>query len=283
MNNGTLGLLSIGLAAGIFSSVQAATIADCSAIDCGGFSNVSLGVNADFDAGALSGGGWSSAAALGGSTGAASAESFASRGALQARLTTSVTTGTATATTQASFADTIEIASGTLAIGTPVQVELQVWVHGTRVLGSGIGGGNGTVDAIVQGFHLNASGFQIGQLPNVAFNDNSSFSSLQDFNRANTLRSAVIDAAVGDRFQLFTQFQLSAATNAGGSADMNFFDTAHIGLLALNGADLNLLGKTGVDYEVAPVPLPAALGLLASALGGVLTLRMRPRRSSNAA
>jgi len=271
-----MSLVGIVALSSVLNCASAATIAPCASPDCAGFTSVTLDATAESDFGAVVGAEYLSAADLTSGTSFARGQSRAAYGVLGASLATAVTgaSGTATVTTQASYGDIVRIGSDTLSAGTPVQVELQLWVVGTRVLGPGGFGGFAAVNANVTGIHLNAAGQQIKFLNNLFFENTSTLSTLEDFNQGNTLRTLSFEAAVGDQVQLFAQFQLSAATNAGGSATLDFLDTAHLGFQSAS-ADLAFLGKTGFDYGISAVPLPSTLWLLGPAIVGLLRVRRR--------
>ncbi len=174
-----------------------------------------------------------------------------------------VTTGYTGGTVNASFYDTVVVSGAGLAVGTPVQYRVDFDISG-----------NLSRPVFELGGHLSVYG-----LAEVRLRDMLNFQEVSlswDAVRQDTGRySLTLDTVVGHSLGLSGRLVVGASVDAyaltARYAEADFYSTASF-QLAPSVAGLNTVGASGVDF-LAPVPEPAAWGLMALGLVALGALR----------
>jgi hypothetical protein len=174
----------------------------------------------------------------------------------------------------ASTSDVVRITpTGLAPAGTPIDLRFDVTLDGSVV-------GNG-------GWSVQASG-NAGNGNGVGYSDGTG-GTVGAFNLAvHEVLSFTRTFLVGTDYSLGTSLSIGALMRGIGpqpyGIDVDFLDTLTIqGFVLSEGVGpLQLMGDSGRDYLLAPVPLPGAGWLLVTGFGAVAALRRRRRASSRA-
>lgn len=213
------------------------------------------------------------------STGAWTGSAYADRGGSGAQLVLTVGNSASYAfvcgqnactfvTASASTSDIVRIVpTGLAPAGTPIDLRFEVVLDGAIV-----GNGGWSVQASGNAGNGNAVGYNNGTGGTVGAY-NLAVHEVLGFTRT---------MIVGTNYSLGTSLSIGALTRGIGpqpyGIDVDFLDTLTIrGFVLSEGVGpLELIGDSGRDYLLAPVPLPAAGWFFVTAFGAIAALRRRP-------
>lgn len=178
------------------------------------------------------------------------------------------------------FFDEITVFSSTLPVGTQIQLEAQVWVSGSMTITGdpALGIAQGSVSSTLEGDVTSPSDpEQPYEFFEVSFLDTQrgirATTVTTSYNMNNSLNTTVFNAAIGDVLTVAgVLFVVGAAGPGPSTIALDFLNTSYFAFSALGNADVQLVGQ-GSGFNYSPVPVPAALWLFGSALGGLGFIR----------